>query len=638
MNKPIQARGKFVQPIVTTLLVLTVFLIYAPLNPQMPNIGVDASWHFGMNVAQANHLVFGKEIVFTFGPYAGIFTEVYNPNTDSLILFGSTFLALFVAFVLIQLTKSWPVKWQLFLIYLLAIRICMPDTELFLYPMLISLFVYKISVDKAAYTNVTLQKELLYMALFLPFGLLLLIKGSLLVLITGVTILSAGVFWYKGLKRTAIGVCVAPLVSAVLFQLIAQQPLSALWDYFKNMLPIISGYNDAMTTPGEVMECQLFVIVSIVVMVFIYRNKNIQLVFRLFLMLTLALFLFTAFKAGFVRQDDSHAPFAASSIFIMAFLLFQLLPSKKYYISLGAAAIVCLYIYKNYAEKGAVEKLKFIPTLYTDALEGLALRKGNGLEDKYEDQLQTLRNRRSKVPLLPGTTDIYSFDQTYLLVSDNTWSPRPILQSYSAYTPLLAQINEAHLTGDRAPNNIIFKVQPIDNRLPALEDGLSWPTIINNYQPTLVDGDGFLYLKQKRAHGITPVKQEVYKLDGALGDEIIMPDTKQLLFAEFDINKRFLGIPYAALYRPDVMEIEITMVNGSTGRYRFVPAMGKAGFILSPFVPDTQTFSYLFGNIDKLNNNYIRSFKLIIPEEFDGGIFDTWSQNYTVRLYKIVYN
>lgn len=72
--------------------VLTVLMI-TPLAPAMPFPGLDGSWSYAMNIATAEHLRFGKDIVFTFGPLASIYTRVYSPATDWMMLLGSALIA-----------------------------------------------------------------------------------------------------------------------------------------------------------------------------------------------------------------------------------------------------------------------------------------------------------------------------------------------------------------------------------------------------------------------------------------------------------------------------------------------------------------------------------------------------------------
>jgi hypothetical protein len=85
------------------------------------------------------------------------------------------------------------------------------------------------------------------------------------------------------------------------------------------------------------------------------------------------------------------------------------------------------------------------------------------------------------LPALPGTWDVYSHSQDILLANGVPWSPRPIFLSYSAYGSELERLNAAHLLESAAPHSILFGVSAIDERLPALEDGLIWLPLISEY-------------------------------------------------------------------------------------------------------------------------------------------------------------
>jgi hypothetical protein len=87
------------------LIILLTCLIIAlvPLNPVMPYEGLDGSWMHAINVAMNNKLQFGKDIIFTFGPYGSIYTNIFHPYTDKFMLFGSLYLALCFYIILKEL-------------------------------------------------------------------------------------------------------------------------------------------------------------------------------------------------------------------------------------------------------------------------------------------------------------------------------------------------------------------------------------------------------------------------------------------------------------------------------------------------------------------------------------------------------
>jgi hypothetical protein len=58
------------------------WLFLMPLMPEMPTTGLDPSWRFALNVAVSPGLVFGRDVLFTFGPLGAIYTQLYSPATD----------------------------------------------------------------------------------------------------------------------------------------------------------------------------------------------------------------------------------------------------------------------------------------------------------------------------------------------------------------------------------------------------------------------------------------------------------------------------------------------------------------------------------------------------------------------------
>jgi len=61
-------------------------LFFMPLQPSYPVASLDSSWQYALNEAVARQLVFGRDIVFTFGPLASVYTGMYLPQTDWIML------------------------------------------------------------------------------------------------------------------------------------------------------------------------------------------------------------------------------------------------------------------------------------------------------------------------------------------------------------------------------------------------------------------------------------------------------------------------------------------------------------------------------------------------------------------------
>src|SRR5262249_37075281 len=114
--------------------------------------------------------------------------------------------------------------------------------------------------------------------------------------------------------------------------------------------------------------------------------------------------------------------------------------------------------------------------------EGLRARLGLGQDLRQQFDVARAKIRHDNpLPRIDGSADIYPYYQNILLANGVEWSPRPIIQSYSAYEPKLADINANHLSSSSAPLHVFFDVSPIDGRLAALEDGKSWPLLLSRY-------------------------------------------------------------------------------------------------------------------------------------------------------------
>jgi len=80
-------------------------LFIIPLEPLMPVPGLDPAWMQALNEAVARHLVFGRAVIFTYGPFASVYTCLYHPATDTLMLGGRVLIAF--GFVVGYLMLCW---------------------------------------------------------------------------------------------------------------------------------------------------------------------------------------------------------------------------------------------------------------------------------------------------------------------------------------------------------------------------------------------------------------------------------------------------------------------------------------------------------------------------------------------------
>lgn len=216
------------------------------------------------------------------------------------------------------------------------------------------------------------------------------------------------------------------------------------------------------------------------------------------------------------------------------------------------------------------------------------------LRSDYEKNLAQERKGRL-LPPIKGNADLYSYDQAILFAHALPYQPRPVMQSYSAYTPELAARNAAHLRTARAASNILFAIQPIDDRFPSLDDGRSWPELLTLYDIKGASDDRGTYLLLSRSsvpreYRLTPLRNT----SARFGEPVTVPAaTNGPVWVEIEIKKSVAGTLVSSLYKPPVLMLTVSLPDHSQRRFRLVPGMAAGGFLLSPLVADNRSFAAL---------------------------------------------
>jgi hypothetical protein len=155
----------------------------------------------------------------------------------------------------------------------------------------------------------------------------------------------------------------------------------------------------------------------------------------------------------------------------------------------------------------------------------------------------------------------------------------------------LAEMNARHLRGPHAPDTIFFSVQAIDGRYPSLDDGLSWPELLSRYN--ICERVGW-YLRLERGEKPRPIALEPLKrITARFGEEISIQENENgPLWAEVEIHPTLFNRLASLIYKAP---LPVITVNGQM-RFRMLPSLARAGFLLSPLVLDTVSFQNLAAN------------------------------------------
>ena len=561
----------------------TSVLAFVPFALRFPINTLDSGWAFALNTAIARGMVFGRDIIFTFGPYAPAYTGQYNPATDAQMLWSSALLAAAFGASLICLAQGTN---RLIVAALPVFLVLVPgDTRLFAIPFVALLLTGRIGmpVGRPERIALTASVRLTLVLLAVALGLLPLVKGTFAVASGIAMALSCGLLIMRGKRMLAAGGALLFVLSMMALWMLARQPLVWLPGFFLAQRPIISGYSAAMSLSGPEWQPALFVACSLLFGRVYLRPLESPGLADLVIIIGSAALLFLAFKEGFVRHD-AHALVAGG---MLALAGWTMLLGRA-----GAAPLESLWVGVACWALVAQPTPSKLARPFAHAAAGLATRllAPGQPERDYAHSLMLIR-KEQPLPALSGKTDVYSYGQSALLAAGLDWDPRPVLQSYSAYTPGLERKDAAHLTGAHAPDNILFTVQPIDGRLPALADGASWPALLTRYEFGGLLGD-MAYLRRRAAPATGNPIADTASVSGTfrLGVPIALPRGAPITWARVAIRSTLLGRFVAFLFRPPALSIRYMFRDGRWQTFRYIPGMGVTGFVASPVIQTTRDF------------------------------------------------
>lgn len=594
------------------LVFITVVFILVPISPEMPKEGLDPSWAFGLNQAISQGLLFGRDVIFTYGPFVFLYTKLYHPAVANSMIIASLYLSISYGGLLFFLLKNKPWYFLAFVWVALMTTLMVKDAIFYTYPLLVAIYCFNWINQKKQLNQDYKLSPIVLTLLFFPLGLLPLIKGSFLFVCLTISVFSFLLFFTERKWVQAITVISSFLISVVFFWTISGQPIANLYHYFTSSSAIISGYGEAMSIDGNLSEIVFYLLATFILLSFLLIEKDVvSNILKLFIVLSFSIYLFLAFKGGFVRHDG-HAMIAASAILIAAVCIFWVVNLKKASIVLIFASLACIGINLHYI--GMQFFIYNIKSFYLANWSGIkkSFADNQWRDQEFNNALVQIQNK-VKFPKLKGTTDIYSYSQSYLIASKNYWNPRPVLQSYSAYTPSLAQIDKMHLLSKKSPDNLIFKLETIDSRIPALENGPSWPVFLSYYQPSALEND-YLYLHKKSSTDGIPNTKNIQEASYSFGEDVFVPDISTPVFVEIHMEQSLFGRLMNILYKPSQLQISLHLKNGTTKSYRIIPEMAKSEFLISPLVEYTAEFSLLYGGVNFLKNKKVESFSITSTE------------------------
>ncbi len=572
------------------LAALTIWVLAIDI-PQPTSDWLDASWQTVLVEAHLHQRQFGREIAFTLGPW-GFLTMHFYPIEGLDWKFwweGPGKLAL--AAGIIALSQSLPStrRWLFFLAFAVLGQL-FADT--------FGIVFVTLAVVGGLMRPGTPRWAL--GALVVGMAFLAAVKFTLCLLALGGTVLAAASLFARGQSARALGLAGAFSLAFLGWWLAAGQEPGQLLAYFQVSREISAGYPWAMSAEESwpVFLAGVTVALSHVIYAATFM-RGVPADRRCFVwpaVLFLCAAWGLAWKHGFTRADGHVLGFfyfcLISAIAVPAWLR----PGQRgsWFDAIPFLCVLGLGI----ADAGFLAQTqRLVAFRWLGNVRAIA-RLGT-FRAEYEARQHSEEAKFALPPLQKAignsTVDWVSYEQGVLLLNGLNYRPRPVFQSYIAYTSGLMKRNRDFLKSPDAPEFVIFRLQTLDARFPAQDDALLLAELPRRYDLTLNTGDTLLFRKKSiPASPQTFTRQPVGTASPILGEEIRLPDHgEQALWLQADFPLTRLGRLRALLYRPPILRMVVTQEDGQQSNFRVIPPIAAEGFLIQPFLETTSDYAAL---------------------------------------------
>lgn len=393
----------------------------------------------------------------------------------------------------------------------------------------------------------------------------------------------------------------------------------SLIDYFRNSLEISSGYSSAMSIVGDSQELALALSTFLVVLLLFIIGKNNH----LNLASALIFVLWIAFKHGFVRQDNHVSFFALTVPIVVSLYLIKIESYRELKTSCYIFLFVCIasLLISPYITPQSISQ-KIVKPQWSQLTK---LNPKNVLDnvssifhiEEFKNKILSLSAKNLSALQLPNniikmvgnqTIDIIPWEIALAPANNLNWQPRPIFQSYSAYTDKLDEINFISLSSK--PRDFMFYNFQSIGRHPFFDEPKTFFYIFCNYQPATLLSNGYSILsilqknKSNRClppqpeNNITVTWNQVYSMNFS---------TDSIIRAKIQFHYSILGKLQKIFFRVPPVAIVVDYVDGSSQTYRIIPENSDNGVIISHLPrSDQEAVSFLQGDLPAR----VKSFRL----------------------------
>jgi hypothetical protein len=603
------------------------------LSPFFMTEGLDPSWRAALLQVRLLGLGFGNQVVFTGGPLSHVYTQTFSSQLFYENILSTALFAIFYAlFVINAASRSES-------ILAAAIGTLPFMNNSFLDPLFLGL-------PFCASLLGTLPVQTKYVRLLVAIGAI----ASAVATLAKFSVFPVAILGFlivdliaSSRRRLPIALIVYGFTLLALFRFTS--PSGSLLEYFRGSLEAVAGYSEAMSISGPTGEVGMFLAAALTLLGLSALSEfqqtrcgELPAALAVARVAILGVFLVLCAKAGFVRHDR-HAliGWAGLALATGSYCAFSwgILPQRLtiVFVVLTLVTMVCPLARLSWQTKlpiRALVSLQFAErqTEYTHWIHFIS-GPGNWLAKQRATEKAACERIHAQHPWpqLAGTVDTIANAQSTLIANGLRYQPRPTLQEYTTYTRRLIERNKAFFRSDQAPDFLLMVPGSIDLRHPAFAEGPIWPDLLARYAPDrLVEG---MALLRKRDRPIDLRMRVVRTLSGVVNQSTdLTPLPQGTIFARIDVQPTLWGRLAGLVFKSAPIFMDVRYSDGTEARYRFIPAIAREGFVLSPLIASQADYVSLALGEARANPQKVSSIA-IRPAILAKWL---WSETFTIQL------
>lgn len=567
--------------------VAVAFITYPVL---LPDIGwqQEFSWAAALHMANHQGLVFGRDLVFTYGPLGWISTATMFFETSGAIAIAVRFpLLVAVAFVVwrrLRRLSPWPVAFIgcVALSWMVGSVLLIGGES----PLLVLFAVLGPYLARLADPQSTPVPRGVPAALGALSAVMLLVKFDVGLDLAAWSLFMVGAEWIihrQGWRRLVFGLAWTAdgfLLALGVGWLACGQPLRYLGRWLELSFSLFFGLSDAMALPGNAWELQLaFASMLGLAVLARERLRGIDGPRRRLLWVALIAAMFVFAKQGFLRHDGHSLrwwAFVGVVVLVLATrrtfttAAFIVVPSV-----IVAGAIVGTFSFAN-----PVHSVRSVQRAWGQVTSHAEREKVRTWGRYILPKTHPLPN--GIVSALKGkSVHIAPFRAVVAWMYPSfTWRPFPILQHYAGITPRLDRWTADFVRSKRAPQFVVYERFAIDDRIDRWEPPETMLALLCNYR--LVSGSDVWQLFERRPKSACGARRTIDVVEGRLGEELYTPlgNEDEIVVGQFR-SRAFAPGPLTklrwTLTRPPIMDV---LVQSDEKRHRFVMGTSAQDHVL----------------------------------------------------------